>query len=82
MMRIPEIPRRLIRLFTILPLLLNGSQTFHFLVSPPRGLGALAPNKDGAASDQADKLKVVHMYLNISSKSEMPVRLGPKLETA
>lgn len=77
---VPEILLRFIRL-RLLALLSHGGQTFRFLVSLARRIGAFAISKEDGASDQANKLKVLHTCLNISSKFEKPVRLGPKLET-
>lgn len=62
---VPEILLPFIQL-RLLALLLQGGQTFRFLVSLARRIGAFATSKGDGASDQANKLKVLHIYLSIS----------------
>jgi hypothetical protein len=84
LLSIPEVLLRCIRL-RLLPLLLLGREALGFLrssgVRVARRAGTLAAGEEADAGNQTNYLNVLHTCPNISSKSEKPVRLGPKLET-
>jgi hypothetical protein len=61
---VPEIALRFIRLLVLL-LLLHRGEALGFLISPARGLGALATDEECGASDQANELKVFHISNHI-----------------
>ena len=63
---IPQIPLRFVW-FLVLLLLVDGRETFGLLVSHARRMGAFTAGKKQSGAD-ADELKVLHMYLNISRR--------------
>lgn len=61
LLRVPEILLRVIHLpFLLLPLF-QRSETFPFRVSAARGFRGLAADEERGASDQANKLKMLHV---------------------
>jgi hypothetical protein len=64
LLRAPEILFRFIRLGLLAPLL-QGGETFPFLVSLPYRLSALAADNKSGTNDQTNELKMPHTYLNL-----------------
>ena len=57
---IPEISLPLVDLRTLLPLFFQSGHAFHFLIAGARCPGALTPDEETGANEQADELKVLH----------------------
>jgi hypothetical protein len=67
---VPEILVPFVRMLSpvlllLLLLLLQGGETFLFLVSRPRSLGAFATDEERRANDQANELKLFHMFTSV-----------------
>ena len=68
-LRVPEIALRFVGLSTFLFFLLDRGQAFRFLISPSAGItrhiGGLATDEQRGAGNQANELKVLHMFSHI-----------------
>jgi hypothetical protein len=71
-LRVPEIALRFIHFLLSLLLLFDGGEAFRFLVSSAVGIarriGGLATDEERGATDQANELKVLHMFNHIINR--------------